>query len=62
MSCTVSILEHIEDHLTYLIEVTKGWVTTLTIKKQRYLKIRKEVDVKAIFKILKEKQSVLLES
>ena len=41
------------------MEVSKGWATTAFIKKVNYLKLKKEVDMKQVFKILKDKQQIL---
>lgn len=53
-------LDHIEEHLTSLIKLSNGWIRTIKMNKQTYMKIKKEQDVNTILNIVRDKQKELV--
>ncbi len=54
-SCT----ERVADHLHCLSELAPDWLTLVTVKKRRYVKLNKRVDVKATLEVIAQAENNL---
>ncbi len=54
-----SPVERVEAHLKYLAELVPGWLTVLTVNKNRYIKLNKKTDIKHTLKTIALAESTL---
>lgn len=58
-SLLISSLGQVEEHLKYLTEVSRGWVSTVVVRSKKYIKLDKTVDVNQVLKKLRDQKNLL---
>ena len=56
---SVYLVECVGEHLTYLSKLTPSWMTLITIKKKRYVKLDKRRSVKAVLETIQQAENEL---
>lgn len=58
-SLLISSPGQVEEHLKYLTEVSRGWVSTVVVRSKKYIKLDKTVDVNQVLKKLRDQKNLL---
>lgn len=51
--------DRVEEHLTYLTEVSEGWISTVAVRNKKYVKLDRKRDVNNILTMLSNKKKLL---